>query len=511
LHTSVSWGYDGDLRMWVQDTPTTPVSLFLAQPAAGRPPLSVCFTDMSIGCTSVIWDFGNGTGSTERSLRKIYPDSGAFVANLSVNNTNSPISSASAQIIYVQDITPPTGSILINGGAQYTNSQAVTLNISTSGADPDSEMRFAYNNSGPWGEWVTLKSWMPLNLMPGDGPKNVFAQFKDAAGNLSLIVAAGINLDTTPPTGSMTINGGAPYTNTTAVRLNLWADDGGGSGVTSMSFANLVQDPVTKVWYPPVATMLMEPYAASKSWNLSAGDGEKRVAVFFQDAAGNRTSTWAAITLDTTKPAGFSISINGGAKYTNFPQATVSVDAGGQSTTHMRVSFGALGSSGINWGSWQAFKPTYLLDLSSFLTSLFPGSKLPNRTVHARFMDAAENISAPVSAAIDLDTAAPVDGVLTATGGKNQVTLNWSGFSDALSGIQFYKLYCSFKPGLDLSKYSFIYKTGGTTFSHQNLLKGKTYYYWLVAVDRAGNVSLGTTARARTLGASVLIHQLLLQ
>ena len=61
-------------------------------------------------------------------------------------------------------------------------------------------------------------------------------------------------LDKTLPTGgSVTINGGAPKTNSAAVTLQLTpaTDDTGGSGVTHMGFSNTAALPAT--WLP-VAT-----------------------------------------------------------------------------------------------------------------------------------------------------------------------------------------------------------------------------------------------------------------
>ncbi len=64
-------------------------------------------------------------------------------------------------------------------------------------------------------------------------------------------------------------------------------------------------------------------------------------------------------------------------------------------------------------------------------------------TVYVAFGDKAGNWSLPYSSNIVLDTTAPVDGFLTATTGSSQVTLNWTGFTDALSGIASYKLVYS--------------------------------------------------------------------
>ncbi|MCX6722388.1 MAG: DUF5011 domain-containing protein, partial [Candidatus Staskawiczbacteria bacterium] len=107
--------------------------------------------------------------------------------------------------------------------------------------------------------------------------------------------------DTTPPTGTITINSGALYTNTRNVTLTLSATDDS-SGVAQMQFNNGTG-----------AYSSLEAYSTTKSWELSAsGDGVKTVRVKFKDNAGNETVTGipATITLDTTAPV---IALNGNA------------------------------------------------------------------------------------------------------------------------------------------------------------------------------------------------------
>ena len=98
--------------------------------------------------------------------------------------------------------------------------------------------------------------------------------------------------DGTPPTGTLVINGGAAFTNSTSVSLTLSATDSG-SGVTQMQFSN-----------DDAAWSGSEDYAGSKSWTLTAGDGAKTVYVQYRDAQGNvSTGTISdSITLDLTPP-----------------------------------------------------------------------------------------------------------------------------------------------------------------------------------------------------------------
>jgi hypothetical protein len=45
-----------------------------------------------------------------------------------------------------------------------------------------------------------------------------------------------------------------------------------------------------------------EPYAASKSWTLGAGNGKKTISVQYEDLAGNQATAQATITLDSVAP-----------------------------------------------------------------------------------------------------------------------------------------------------------------------------------------------------------------
>ncbi|MDD5436059.1 MAG: immunoglobulin domain-containing protein, partial [Candidatus Omnitrophica bacterium] len=199
------------------------------------------------------------------------------------------------------DTTPPTGSIQINNGAASTADPAVTLALlavdAGSGMGEGAQMQFSDDNI-VWSvpeSYATTKSY---TLPSGNGPKTVYAKFKDVAGLWSLVYSANITLavpDTTPPTGTISINGGATYATTPAVALTLSATDEGsgmGSGA-QMQFSN---DNIT--W------SAAEAYAANKSWTLTSGDAPKNVYAKFKDVDGNWSSAVSAgITLDTTPPA----------------------------------------------------------------------------------------------------------------------------------------------------------------------------------------------------------------
>jgi hypothetical protein len=115
----------------------------------------------------------------------------------------------------------------------------------------------------------------------------------DNAGNMSAGATASAKPvpETVPPTGSITINGGAAATGSSSVSLAL-AATADWPGAIQMCISNTT---TCTAW-----TAL----AATKSWTLPTGDGTKTVYAWFMDVWGNVDATpySASILLDTTPP-----------------------------------------------------------------------------------------------------------------------------------------------------------------------------------------------------------------
>jgi len=123
------------------------------------------------------------------------------------------------------------------------------------------------------------------------GTTTVNCSAKDAHNNTGTGAFTITVVDTIPPTGTIQINSGASYTNTTSVTLALTCTDGG-SGCAQMAFSN-------------DGTSYSSPVAFSLSYNytLPAGDGPKTVYVKYTDVAGNISQAASAtIGLDTAPP-----------------------------------------------------------------------------------------------------------------------------------------------------------------------------------------------------------------
>lgn len=110
--------------------------------------------------------------------------------------------------------------------------------------------------------------------------------------NLTHVTLTGIQLDTIPPQGSISINNGATTTSSSAVVLTISAMDSV-SGVSQMRFANDNDSWDQSQW----AT-----YANSQNWQLTNGDGTKTVYCQIKDNAGLITTSNSSITLSTPLP-----------------------------------------------------------------------------------------------------------------------------------------------------------------------------------------------------------------
>ncbi|WP_230199366.1 S-layer homology domain-containing protein [Bacillus ndiopicus] len=291
-------------------------------------------------------------------------------------------------IVTYADNQPPTGTILVKEGA-YTNEASVTLAITAS--DPDAgdivtAMRFTENLANWPSVWenFTTSKWFPLS--PGDGNKTIYMQLKDNRGGISAIESTSVFMDTSAPTGTLQINGGALWTASTNVNLSLTASDSG-SGLKEMRFSN-----------DSLSWGAWQAFNSLASWNIANQEGENTVYVQFKDAAGNISSGTISdtICLDKTSPSG-TIMIKGGASITASANVNLALTANdsGSGVTLMRLRNE---NQPAGMGTWENYTTSKGWTLSGG-----EGTK----TVYVEYRDAAGNVSTAVSASIVLDTTPP--------------------------------------------------------------------------------------------------------
>ncbi|MCK4445178.1 MAG: Ig-like domain-containing protein, partial [Thermoplasmata archaeon] len=191
------------------------------------------------------------------------------------------------------DTTPPTGSVIVNNGDEWTSSTSVTLTLdyqdNTSGVG---QIRFRNDDTWdtePWESSVQTTTWV---LESGEGTKTVHYQIRDIAGLESMTYSDEVSLDATPPTGTISINDGDELTNSISVSLKLTYSDSL-SGVSQIRFSNDdVWDAVP--WESPSLT---------RAWTLSTGQGTKTVHYRVIDDAGLESVSFSdEIELDQTPP-----------------------------------------------------------------------------------------------------------------------------------------------------------------------------------------------------------------
>jgi len=193
------------------------------------------------------------------------------------------------------DATPP---VITSVAALNLTASSATITWSTD--DPSTSQvehgpSTSYGQSTPLDAMLVTSHSVALSGLSAGTVYHYRVRSKDAAGNEAVSGNATLTTappaDATPPSGSVLINGGAVATNNPTATLTLSATDDSGT-VAEMALSN---DGVA--FSPP------EPYATSKSWTLSAGDGPKTVSVKFADSTGNWSVPASdAIQLDTTPP-----------------------------------------------------------------------------------------------------------------------------------------------------------------------------------------------------------------
>ncbi|MCK5561977.1 MAG: hypothetical protein KAJ51_15365, partial [Thermoplasmata archaeon] len=179
--------------------------------------------------------------------------------------------------IFRFDYEPPEQlSILINDGAEYTNSTQVRLSLHAedylSGIN---QMAFSTNNI-KWSVWELFNTTKSFTLLAGDGKKTIYFKVRDYANNTAVPISDSIILDTAPPCNlSILINNGTSETDSIYVILKLNATDDT-SGVYQMAFSTDGNN-----WSD------WENFTNTKSYILSDGDGIKTVYFKVKDRAGN--------------------------------------------------------------------------------------------------------------------------------------------------------------------------------------------------------------------------------
>ena len=284
----------------------------------------------------------------------------------------------------ILDRQPPVAKeIVIDNGSDWVNKNYVNLTIDGTGADymeVSNSPKFSQVNA--WevfgksrGHWV-----LPVR----DGKISVYARFKDKAGNVSETISDFINKDTKSPTGKISINNGARFTNdlSKAVKVSLKYD--------SDAYEMQVND------NPNFNNVKWEMVSASiNNWVLDGEDGEKKIFARYKDKAGNISEIMAArIILDTQPPLYPSISINGDSLYTSRMDKMVNLEINAEDAAYMMIS----SNPDFSDAKWEKYNQQRKF--------MLPGQD-GEKEIFVKFQDEAGNTSPASSDKIILDRYPP--------------------------------------------------------------------------------------------------------
>ena len=167
----------------------------LADPLSAPAPISDGSSDLSV------FDGTNPNG-TWRLFVLDDNDAGDFTGSLSgwSLRITTPDPPTPPPLPAVTDTVPPSGSVLVNNGAARTRSLDLTLSSSADGTGSAvTQMRFSNDGTtwSPLEPYSATKAWRLPSA--ANGARTVYAQFVDAAGNVSGAVSDSIVLDTVRP------------------------------------------------------------------------------------------------------------------------------------------------------------------------------------------------------------------------------------------------------------------------------------------------------------------------
>jgi len=322
------------------------------------------------------------------------------------------VSAAVNDPITLDSIAPAAGTITLTGNpeatAGNTGTPVVTAALTTSDANGGAgnanlEVQLSNSSGFAGASWQAFTGSLAWVLLPGDGPKTVYARYRDPAGNVSAFVQANITLAATPPSnGSISLEGGAAATNKSAVPLNATVS---ATGATQMRL--FVNGTAATGWIA---------YAASTTLAAAALPDETvaNVSILFRNAGGlEGGSASTSILVDRRAPTSPTVSVNAAAAYAASTAVTLTVSA---SDAPAAASGVASGLASVQVSNDAAFATSTTFPYAASLAWTLAAGADGARTVYVRFLDEAGNVSAAVNDPITLDTIAPAAGTITLTG-----------------------------------------------------------------------------------------------
>jgi hypothetical protein len=277
------------------------------------------------------------------------------------------------------------GRVSIEGGAAVTNRTVVRVRIDAPAELRATTMQLSQDPGFAGAKWEDVAAERLFILAPGDGEARIYARFTDFRGFISLPVSGSIVLDTTPPALAVLVDGGAMYTTDATVSVSVSYDD---------------SSPAGRMWRCADGRFdLAEPtpFEGLFDWTVPAAEGDWRVHVMVEDAAGNVAVAVATVHFATVRPP-FTVSFPGGttSNATSRFQADITwTDPYGG--VEMQI---ALDADPPGMASWQSAGGPVWVDVPA-------GAQDGGHLVHARARNAAGLVSDVLAWHVALDRTPP--------------------------------------------------------------------------------------------------------
>jgi hypothetical protein len=347
-------------------------------------------------------------------LHTLSDGDGAKTVFLYLRDAAGNAASAQAEITL---LSGPSGSVAINSGAAWTNSPAVALSITAGDGVTQTCVADTDVGAAACTPWEQLEASKPWQLPAGDGDKSVFVYFRNAVNKTSEPATDSIVLDTTAPSGAaVTINDGAEWAAGTSVSLAISGTDNYPDGLQMC-----LSDNQTAAG----ACTPYEAFAATKAWELTAGEGSRSVYLWLQDVCGNSAGTSASIKVDMQPPSNVVVSINGGAAQTASLDVNVTITAS---------DFSGVDKMCLKTAAGAACAEADFVPFTSPVAVSLPAGALGPRYVYVTLRDARGNtMSAPASDQITYNDPAVTSNVTVAVTNANSA--GWVTSPDVLFAV----------------------------------------------------------------------------
>jgi PKD repeat protein len=158
---------------------TPPTADFVGNPTTGMAPLTVNFTDQSIGPTSWSWDFGDTGTSADRNPTHIYAAAGTYTVTLTVTNSYGSDTEIKTDYITVTPTLPPVANF-----TSSTTTASVGQNVTFTDQSTNNPTSWSWTFAG--GTPATSTDQNPVVVYNTPGTYTVSLTAANSAGSDSV-------------------------------------------------------------------------------------------------------------------------------------------------------------------------------------------------------------------------------------------------------------------------------------------------------------------------------------